>query len=295
MSVSVSFARLIRQIQPADTEVKKSLLHAAQIRTRLAKSYNLKKFLLAGSFHRRTYVHGSSDVDLFALFARDDLRWGARYVLSTTALHNLGQELAARYPFSTVYSDVHAIVVAFSDRVSVDVVPASFHGVTKENWPIYKMPDGSGGWMLTSPELHARYIKQEDERAGGKLRRTAQLMKFWRECRSPKIPLSSFHIEMLLASSGICTGVKSYAECVTEMLQLLAQRQCHALQDPLGITGNIGATRSLSQREGTLSSIVYSREHAKAALIAEARGVTQEAGRQWDIVFNGHFPRRIVI
>lgn len=290
MGISDSFAKLIDRVQPTEIAIQNTVQHAKQIKTRLEQSYNLRKLFSAGSFPRQTYVHGSSDLDLFAVFARDDMRWGDRYVLSSTALDNLRKELAARYPYSTVYRDVHAVVVSFSDGVKIDVVPASFHAMTQQNWPIYRMPDGSNNWMQTSPELHAQYIKEADDKSGGKLRRTAQLMKFWRECRSPRVPLSSFHIEMLLACYGTCVGFKSYADCVTETLQTLAQRQCQALQDPLGIAGNIGATRSVSQRESTLNSVVYSRDHAKEALYAERHLDVQEAKRQWDIVFNGRFP-----
>jgi hypothetical protein len=252
MSISASFASLIDRMQPTEVEIQSAVQHAKQIKGRLEQSYNLRKLFSAGSFPRQTYVHNSSDIDLFAVFARDDLRCGDRYVRSSTALENLRQDLEARYPSSSVYRDVHAIVVSFSDGVKVDVVPTRFHGMTPKNWPIYKMPDGAGDWMLTSPELHAQDIKEADDKCVGKLRRSAQLMKGWRECRSPEVPLSSFHIEVLLAFSRICEGAKSYAECVTELLQLLAQRECQAFRDPLQITGNIGATRSFQQRETTL-------------------------------------------
>jgi hypothetical protein len=66
--------------------------------------------------------------------------------------------------------------------------------------------------------------------------------------------------------------------------------ECQALRDPLGIAGNIFATRSYQQRETTLHSIIYSRDHAKAAVRAEQYGNVSEAKQQWDIVFNGHFP-----
>lgn len=290
MSVSGSFSKLIDRIQPTQVEIQNAVQHAKQIKTRLEQSYNLRKLFSAGSFPRQTYIHSSSDIDLFAVFARDDMRWGDSYVRSSTALDNLRRDLEARYPASTVYRDVHAVVVSFSDGVEVDVVPAAFHGMTAKNWPIYKMPDGVGNWMQTSPELHTKYIEEADGKSGGKLRRTAQLMKFWRACRTPMVPLSSFHIEMLLASSRICEGAKSYADCVTELLQLLAQRECQAFRDPLQITGNIGATRSFQQRETALRSIVYSRDQAKDALYAERHGNAQEAKRRWDTVFNGQFP-----
>ena len=290
MSVSDSFAKLVDKIQPSEREVERTAQHAKQIRTRLEQSYNLRKLFSAGSFPRQTFVHGSSDIDLFAVFSRDDLRCGERYVNSSTALSNLKQDLEGRYPSSAVYRDVHAVVVEFSDAVKVDVVPSRFHGMTHVNRPIYRMPDGNGDWMLTSPESHAGYIAEADGKSVGKLRRTAQLMKFWRQCRTPSVPLSSFHIEMLLAASRICEGARSYATCVTELFQLLAQRECQGFRDPLQISGNIGATRSFQQRELALRSIAYSRDHAKEALSAE-RGNVSEAKRQWDIVFNGNFPR----
>jgi hypothetical protein len=171
------------------------------------------------------------------------------------------------------------------------VVPSRFHGMTQTNRPLYKKPDGADDWMLTAPEVHAKYIQDADRKSMGKLRRTAQLMKFWRDCRTPKVPLSSFHIEMLLASFRICEGVKSYTECVTELFQLLAQRECQAIRDPLQIAGHIGAIRGAQQRETALRSIAYSRDHAKEALYAERHTCVQEAKRQWDIVFHGNFPR----
>lgn len=291
MSVSASFSTLLDRIQPTQAEIQGTIQHAKQIKTRLEQSHNLRKLLSVGSFPRQSFIHNSSDLDLFAIFARDDMRWGDSYVRSSTALDNLRRDLESRYPASALYRDVHAIVVSFSDGVQVDVVPATFHGMTQANWPTYAMPDGFGGWMRTSPELHAKYIKEADDRSGGRLKRAAQLMKFWRECRTPRVPLSSFHIEMLLASSRICEGAKGYALILTELLQLLAKRQCHGLRDPCEIAGTIGATRSLQQREPTLRSIVYSRDHAKEALSAERRTSIQKAKRQWDIVFNGQFPR----
>jgi hypothetical protein len=116
-------------------------------------------------------------------------------------------------------------------------------------------------------------------------------MKYWRECRTPRVPLSSFHIEMLLASEGICAGVKSYAACVTETLQLIAERECRALQDPLGIAGHIRAVQTEAQRESSLASVRYSRDHAKDGCLSDYAGNTNEAWRQWDIVFNYTFPK----
>lgn len=95
----------------------------------------------------------------------------------------------------------------------------------------------------------------------------------------------------MLAAYGTCTGVKSYAQCLTEAFQLLAQRECRAYRDPLGIAGNVAAVSTETQREAAQAAVIYARDHAKSALDAEAAyGQTSEACRQWSIVFNGAFP-----
>ncbi len=287
-TISESFMMLLDRIAPLQSEVDAANGHAATIRTRLETSYNLKKFQVVGSYSRGTFIRGISDVDVFAVVARDDVRWGDSYKNSGTVLDNLKRDLEGRFWNTKIYRDVNAVVVEFGD-CHVDVVPAFYAGATPKGWPLYSIPDGIGGWMQTSPECHNAYIKQEDDAAGGKIKGTARLLKFWRDCRAPRVPVSSFQIEMVLASTGICRGVKSYADCVTEVLQNLAQRECRALQDPLGISGNIACVKSESQREAALASVRYSRDHAKSALSAMVYDLA-EARRQWDIVFNGKFP-----
>jgi hypothetical protein len=145
--------------------------------------------------------------------------------------------------------------------------------------------------METAPEIHGKFIREADEKSRGKLRRTVQLLKYWRECRSPRVSLSSFHLELLLADYAVCEGAKSYSGCLTDAFQLLARRECRAYRDPMKVSGNIAAVKTETQQEAALRSVIYSRDHASDALLAELRGNHAEAQRQWDIVFNGHFPK----
>lgn len=290
MSVPHSFQRLLTRIAPTPGEGGRARGHAETIRARLAASFFLKKFMIAGSISRGTFIHNSSDIDLFAVLSRDDARRGESYVSSKTLLEKFRLELEDRYPACVVYKDVHAIVVEYSDGCRVDVVPAVFFEWGSQNTPVYWMPDGRDWWMATSPPAHNAYIKRADERSIGKLKRTAKLLKYWKECRQPQVPISSFHIEMLLAATRTCEGIKGYAQCVTEAFQMLADRQCRDFQDPLKIAGYIGATRSASEQERAFRSVLHSREHAKLALDAEACRNSAEAKRQWNIVFNGMFP-----
>lgn len=290
MNVAMCFARLLSRIQPSDAEIKLAQSHLGAVTGRLKSTFKLKRVLIGGSYCRKTLVRGASDVDVFAVIARADVMWGGRYQRSETILNHFRNELALRYPHTPVRRDVHAVVVHFSKGPCVDVVPAIFDQMMKGR-PQYLIPDGEGEWMAASPESHNRYIDVADVQSRHKLKRVAKLMKYWRQCSSTRGPLSSFHIEMLLASTEVCKGVKSYAACLNEALQNLSVRECRALQDPVGISGLIPAVKTQSQLEDALCSVKYARDHARNACIADYAGDTAEAWRQWNIVFKGNFPR----
>jgi predicted nucleotidyltransferase len=290
MTINESFFELIRRVQPLDTELQAARQHLAAIRTRLETEFDVSKCFTIGSFARDTSIHGFSDTDLMAVFRKTVFTWGDSLINSDTALEKVRQALAERYPNSDVYKDGIAIAVSFSDGQHVDVVPGVFGSMYQEKWPVYLIPDNVGGWMQTCPSLYDAYLAGANKESGSKLIYVAQLMKFWRECREPRIPLSSFHIEMVLAYEEVCKGVKSYADCILEILRSVARRECRAMRDPYGIAGNIPAVKTASQRERALASVTNSRNHAESAVNADGRGDIQEARRQWDIVFNGSFP-----
>lgn len=290
MTISESFQLLIGRIQPLETELQAARQHLASIRTRLETEFEVSKCFPIGSFARGTSIRGFSDTDLLAVFRKAVFTWGANLIHSDTALEKVRLALAERYPNSHVYKDGIAIAVSFSDGRHVDVVPGVFDSMFKEKWPVYLIPDGSGTWMQTSPSLYDAYLSDANTASGSKMIYVAQLMKFWRECREPRIPLSSFHIEMVLAYEEVCKGVKSYADCMLEILRSLARRECRAMRDPYGIAGNIPAVKTASQRERALASVTNSRDHAESAVSADLRSDLAEARRQWDIVFNTEFP-----
>jgi hypothetical protein len=289
MSIATLFKTLIDRIQPTENETKAVDSHLSSIKTRLNLAPLERKYFIAGSQSRDSSIYGRSDVDLFVMLKRDEVRWGDQYRTSTTVLANIKKELDGRFPNTSIYTDVNAIAIDFSD-CHADVVPVFYADKTEDGWPLYYMPDGSGGWMKTSPGKHNKCINDADAASGGMLKRTAQLMKFWRECRSPRIPLSSFHIEMVLASEKICVGVKSYADCIKELLQSLAKRECRGIQDPLGISGIIPCVKTENQRATALASVRYSRDQAKSAVDYESLWPLQ-AKKHWDTVFNGKFPK----
>ncbi len=291
MNINVCFAKLVNKIQPSETEKSNARQHLYTVKNRLSSTFTIPRTLHTGSFARNTFIGGGSDVDLFAVMSKKDCFWGDSLMKSTTVLNNVREQLLLRYPTTTIGTDENAVVVSFASRISVDVVPAVFAQWISGQAPLYLIPNGDGWWMNSAPDLHNKYIRTADEKSTGKLKRVAQLLKYWCNTRATRIPISSFHIEMLLAAEGICNGPKSYAACVTETLQLLAERGCRGMQDPLQISGLIPATKTEAQREMALAAVRNSREHAKDACLFDYAGKTNEAWQKWDYVFNYTFPK----
>ncbi len=220
-----------------------------------------------------------------------EIRWGGSLKSSSTVLSEVRNQLRGRFYRTEVGRDGQAVVVDFADgggEHPVDVVPAFF--VKVEKFPVFCIPDGEGRWIETSPQAHGKYIAQGDASCAGKLKRVAKLIKYWRVCRLAQIPLNSFHLELLLAQEGTCIGVKTYGQCLAQAFQLLASRNCRALQDPIGISGWIKAANTEAKQGQVQAAVQDSAIHALRALVAEQAGQTEEAIHQWDMVFNGKFP-----
>ena len=289
--VSVVFENVLGRIQLTSTDRSLFESHRASIRNNLASasSFELNRLEAIGSFSRGTAVTGMSDADLMAIVGRASVSSGDALQTSTTVLSKFRTSLSTRFWNTDVVRDGQAIVVDFGDGSHpVDVVPAlwrSQHGFN--NYPVYVVPDGRGWWMATSPTSHNRYIADADRRAGGKLTYAAQLVKYWCGTRATRVPLSGFHVELLLAMTGVCNGARSYGAIVRDVFTFLARRDGAALTDPLGIAGRIPAATSDAKREATMRSVADAADHADRALHAEQRGNTTEALRQWDIAFNG--------
>ena len=285
--ISSRFEFLIKRIQPTATELSNLEASRRNLESFLSGAVETAKFLVMGSHSRGTAIRGS-DLDLLQVLRRREVTYGGAVVSSGTVLGRLRQ-LLLQYGRTDVRRDQQALVVSYRAGHHIDVVPGYFIGFNSQRRPVYEIPDGSGSWLQTSPEAHNQYLRDCDDRSRGKLKRVVQVMKFWRGTRANDIPLNSFHVEMVLASSGVCEGFKSYSACVADAFRELAARSAASIRDPLGISGLIAASGSISQRVSAGSSLSAASDHAIRARNAELLGHSAEAVRQWQIVFKGEF------
>jgi len=178
-----------------------------------------------GSHSRGTAIRTYSDVDLLAVLRRKEARWGHRDVSPDRFVRRISGDLRDRYTATSIRRDGQAVVLQFSGgEHAVDLVPGIFERIDSSR-AVYRIPGDANEWIETSPDRHKRLFQIASAKSGGKLRLVSQLIKGWRYGREPPFDLSSFYTDMLLASSGIASGVKSYGECLYEFFAELARRE----------------------------------------------------------------------
>ncbi|MBU8900819.1 hypothetical protein KRR26_34965 [Corallococcus sp. M34] len=294
-SVADGFAKLLEAIEPNPKEVDARASHRRSIEQALDTSFaNFNRLAVIGSHTRETAIRGYSDVDYLAVLGKADVMHGGKVVQSSTVLANVRRALGSRFKSTEIRNDGPSVVVNFKGgEGAVDVVPGYWSGTTgQDGYPVFAIPDGVGGWLLTSPQRHSKYLVEEGAASRYKLKGTIRLLKAWKYARTPSVPLLSFHLELLLASAGTCKGIKTYGACLLDAFRLLRDRGGSALNDPLGISGRIPIVYTAHQAEALVKHAAHAAFHADAALSAEQSGLIDEAFRQWRIVFNGWFPSR---
>jgi hypothetical protein len=161
-----------------------------------------------------------------------------------------------------------------------------------DRYPVYSVPGEDNQWIEASPERHSALISHANARGGAKLRSIAQLIKIWQFAGSPPFEISGLYVDMMLATSDIASGIKSYGQCLSDFFEELVQRDIRGLPDPTGVSGLIVASPSNDALERLYDAAKAATERAQAALDAQARGDNAEANRHWEAIFKRRISRR---
>jgi hypothetical protein len=296
ISISDRFSTLIERIAPTPAENSAFSSHLKTVSAAAEAVLEINRTEKIGSFSRGTAVRGISDLDLMVVLSSNERKWGRGNTTSSTTLNRVKEALATRFWSTPMRNSGSAVVLSFAaGRKTVDVVPAFYAGPYKEsftqfqNYPLFTIPDGSGGWLLTSPQIHGAALGAEDARSGHKLKRVAQLAKYWASTRA-NLNLHSFHAEILIASAEIAIGPRSYGQILHELFQNISSRNGRGIQDPLRISGVIPASSGEAAAARLSAAAGTAADHSARALESELKGNTSEAVRQWKIVFGGNYP-----
>jgi hypothetical protein len=205
-------------------------------------------------------------------------------------IHRMTENLTEFAP--VVRRDGRGVQLYFNGiTCAMDVVPG-FLVRTADQYPVYSVPGEDHGWIESSPQQHNALFSQASTRCGEKLRSISQLIKLWRFARSPPFTISGLYVDMMLATSDIGSGIKSYGQCLSDFFKALVEREVRGLSDPANPSGVIVASPSSEARERLYDAASAANEHAQAALEAQAQGDNAEANCHWEAIFKRRISRR---
>lgn len=162
--VSEGFEEFRKRLTTSTAETEAAKSHRASIETCLEANFGLLRFFRSGSFGNGTNVRNYSDVDYFASLSASAIKTDSSSTLSAMAS-------ALRKRFPTTYDirvDSPAVVVPFGSDASEahEIIPAEL--TSSSNPRMYRIPDGSGGWMSSSPQAQNDYVRKIDDQTNGK-------------------------------------------------------------------------------------------------------------------------------
>ncbi|GAA4377285.1 hypothetical protein GCM10023088_36970 [Actinomadura verrucosospora] len=198
--------------------------------------------------------------------------------------------LKERFPATNIYVRTPAVVCDFGTDASekMEITPAYYTNQTAQSASIYKIPDGSGGWLKSSPRVHNAYVSYVNNDLDKRLKNLIRLMKAIKYYNN--IPISSFYLELRTAKWASSQKPIIYSYDVTNALRHLISCRLAQMVDPMGISGYVSAASTDAYRQDALSKLTTALNRANQAREAEDEGKTRTAFEHWNKVFNGRFP-----
>jgi hypothetical protein len=290
MHPNFALRRLIDCVRPHEGEIHALRGRFGEVQRGLARAFPRTRIVPIGSHSRGTAIAVHSHVDFLAVLPSEWATWGARRVSPLMIIHRMTQNLTEFAP--AVRRDGRGIELYFNGATcTVDVLPG-FLVRAADQYPVYSVPGEDNQWIEWSPEWHNALFYQANAGCGAKLRSISQLIKIWRFAGSPPLGISGLYVDMMLATSDIASGIKSYGQCLSDFFQALVEQELRGLSDPVGASGVILASPSSEARERLYDAAKTAVAHAQAALDAQAHGDNAKANRYWEAIFKRRISRR---
>lgn len=283
-TIKQGFNTFHQRITPSSYSSGKAASHKASTTSRLEEYYDLNQLFYSGSANNGTSISNYSDVDFFALIPTKKLKEN-----SSISLREIKECLQGRFPNTYIYVDSPAVVLDFgsADWDTAEVIPADY--IRQEDGKnVYDIPDGSGGWMKSSPSLHNSYVTSENDRLSKRLKPLIRFLKAWKYYCN--VPISSFYLELRATKWMESEDTILYDIDLENIFKNLYSCNLAAMQDPKGVSGYIYPCSSDAKKEDALSKLKTAYTRVLKAREAESNENTKDAFYWWDMVFAGNFP-----
>ena len=233
-----------------------------------------------GSAGRSTIIRPLDDIDVLAVFNNKDQIYERLYRNDSQKFLYRIRDALTKYKVEVVGARGQAVRLFYKQAPHVDIAP-----VFKWSSGGYALPDGTGGWLTTDPDVHDEWINRRHGELGNRLKPMIRMVKRWNNVHSKY--LKGFHIEVVLATVFTSIGGDSRDACA----KFFDRGQNYlSVPDPAGHSGDLSTYLSETSRANVLSNMRSAQDRATKANAAEAVGNHQEAIRLWRIIFGDEFP-----
>lgn len=284
-TVEDGFEHLLARLAPLAMEGRMAQRHRRSIGACLRARFDGARLIPTGSRGRGTALRQYSDADYFIVIPR-----GLITNDSAEMLKRVRTALRCRFPKSAISVSKPAVIVPFGPkgRESLDVVPAVFAAKKADGPYVFDIPDGSGGWIRSSPGAHKAYVRAMDESHEHRVKQLIMLMKTWKvQC---KVPVRSFYLEMRVARYASTVKRIDYARGIERVLEnMISPNGLVALRDPTDARAVIMPCMTRQQEQQALKKANRALVRAAAARKSAASGNMRKAVERWDQFFNHTF------
>ncbi len=235
---------------------------------------------LMGSAAKNTALRPLDDIDVLAEFNGIKGKAWLRYQYDSRRFLYRVRDAYNGLEARPVGARGQAVRVFFLQGGYVDVAP-----VFRWSDDFFVLPDGSGGWLRTSPPTDQRWFAKRNAELGYQLPAVVRLLKQWNIMHSKR--LRSYHLETVVGTYFTAFGTNH-----RQALELFFRVAGNYLTiaDPGQCGGDLSTYLGWGQRQDVQASFARANAICVRALGAEAQGRHTEAKRQWSMIFGRELP-----
>lgn len=221
--------------------------------------------ILMGSASRATVIRPIDDVDVLAIFSNENDAW-SRYKNDSQSFIYRIRNAYDGYKVQQVGTRGQAVRVFCESGGHVYGAPVFSTGNN-----VYQLPNGTGGWLSTSPTLANSWFSTRDRELGNNLAPLVRLLKRWNRAHSKR--LRSFHVKTVVGSAFDSLN-GNYRDALQKFFEWAP---CNlGVSDPGGHGGRLDSYLTLVDALLVSQALSSAAERAKLANEAEARGNHEE-------------------
>ena len=285
-TIDQGFRTFLQRLTPTSGESTAAKNHRVSIKACLESNFGMTHFFQTGSFGNGTSISRYSDVDRFAVIPPQNLNKNSTYMLN-----RVRNALNIRFRRTDIRISRPTVIIRFGTdaKESTEVTPAYYIGNTqRDSYRVYGIPNFLNGWMRSSPDAHNAYVRNIDQKLGGKVKPLIRFIKAWKYYWN--VPISSFYLELRVAKYAEGKSNIIYDVDMMGVFSHLHKSGLASMQDPMGISGYISPCSTNAKLAEAKSKLFVALVRVQKAYGAGRNGNVKNAFYWWDMLYSHKFP-----